>query len=369
MPPRTSRAGRAWPAWERWACAGPGRARPAVLVPGRPDVRRNVRDHTQVRAERERARRGDAPGRHPCLDGRRLGGPSAAGYQAFVHFVGPDGGILFTDDQFRFRRPPPGSRVGPIATRGRCSFLLASSRGPWKSAWACSRPARPARAWPCAGSTVASRSTWWGRCACGARMRGTGSSTGRDGSGRRHRPAIRSPSGVGWARSGGVVPQSEAGRTGDAQGQTNAQALPAGASLRVSIGSSGATIPITSSELAEWRVLFPAAALGTGRWADIRLVASHTFVPRKLGQGDDRELGFSCMLSTPVGGGVSPLLREGALTAASSPTVPVSEAHPRATGRSRRTAIRGRARLCSRTTPGPRGRIRKRPGATRGPPA
>ena len=49
------------------------------------------------------------------------------GYQAFVHFVGADGDILFTDDHVPFARRL-GAGCGPIATRGRCSFLPASSR-------------------------------------------------------------------------------------------------------------------------------------------------------------------------------------------------------------------------------------------------
>src|SRR4029453_5419199 len=78
------------------------------------------------------------------------------------------------------------------------------------------------------------------------------------------------------------------------KGETNVNALPAGARLQVAIGGAGGGIPGASGGPHEWRILFPAPAAGAGRWAELRLTMSHTFVPKALGNSDDeRALGFN----------------------------------------------------------------------------
>ena len=256
------------------------------------------------------------------------------GYQVFVHFVGADGGILFTDDHVPV--PPPAAWEPGRTYRHTRAVLVPPGvfAGPLEVRVGLFAPGA-------AGSRLALRGIDRG---LQEYMVGTLRVRGPDA---RHRIIHRegwygpeAPPGDPFAERrwmGREAVASFRNRKRDVlvmlKGQTNAQALPAGASLRVSIGSSGATIPITSSELAEWRVLFPAAALGTGRWADIRLVASHTFVPRKLGQGDDRELGFyvHALYAGPADE-LSPLLREGALTAVAVPDGPGQRGAPAGSG-------------------------------------
>lgn len=251
------------------------------------------------------------------------------GYRAFVHFVGPDGGIVFDDDHdpapppasweagrtYRYTRGvivPPAALAGPLEVRvglfaeanGRLA-LRGADRGLQEYAVGTLRVlARDAR-W-----RVVHGDGWYG---------------------------AEAPPGDPFAEQrwiGRTAVASFRNRKRDVLvmvvGQTSAKAMPAEATLRVTIGGVGVEVPIASGKVEQWRVLFPAAGLGAGRWAELRLDASHTFVPRTAGLGDDpRELGFLVRgLHVGPADELSPLLREGALRAA--PMAPKADPAQRA---------------------------------------
>ena len=122
-----------------------------------------------------------------------------AGYQAFVHFVGPDGGLLFTDDHVPV--PPPASWEPGRTYRHTRAVLVPPGvfAGPVEVRVGLFAPGAAGSRLALRGIDRGLQEYMVGTLRVRGPERGTGSSTGRDGTGRRHRPAIRSPSGVGWA--------------------------------------------------------------------------------------------------------------------------------------------------------------------------
>lgn len=78
------------------------------------------------------------------------------------------------------------------------------------------------------------------------------------------------------------------------EADTNFKAFQKPPVLTLSVnGKVGVTIPIKDSEIFMKKVLFKAADLGTGDWADLRFTLNQGFVPMTLGiNNDDRELGL-----------------------------------------------------------------------------
>jgi len=75
--------------------------------------------------------------------------------------------------------------------------------------------------------------------------------------------------------------------------ETNYKAFARPPVLTLAIGPVAATVPIASSAPFTAAVRFPAAALGKGRWTELKLAMSGSFVPSALGlNADPRELGL-----------------------------------------------------------------------------
>jgi hypothetical protein len=75
--------------------------------------------------------------------------------------------------------------------------------------------------------------------------------------------------------------------------ETNYEAFARPPVLTLAIGPVTAAVPIASSAPFTAAVRFPAAALGKGRWTELKLAMSGSFVPSALGMNaDQRELGL-----------------------------------------------------------------------------
>ena len=75
--------------------------------------------------------------------------------------------------------------------------------------------------------------------------------------------------------------------------ETNYPAFARPPVLTLAIGPVAAAVPIASSAPFTAAVRFPAAALGKGRWTEVKLAMSGSFVPSALGMNaDQRELGL-----------------------------------------------------------------------------
>jgi hypothetical protein len=242
--------------------------------------------------------------------------PLAPELRAFVHFVGPDGGIVFTDDHAP--DPPVGSwKPGQSYTYRRAVLVPVRS-------FVGALEVRVGLFHPSGGGRIALKGT------------DRGLQEYAVGSLRVQAPDVRwrVEYGEGWyeAEAPAADPFAEQRWMGRAaiasfrnrkrdvlvmlKGATNMKGVPADASMRVSIGDTAATITVNRPGREEWRFLFPAAALGDGRWADLKLEMSHTFVPRDVeGGADARELGFLVHgLYVGPADEVSPLLRAGIVT-------------------------------------------------------
>jgi hypothetical protein len=74
--------------------------------------------------------------------------------------------------------------------------------------------------------------------------------------------------------------------------ETNLQAFARPPRAELAIGGASATWTITEQMFLK-KVRFPAAALGQGRWAELKLALDQSFVPKRQGiNEDDRELGL-----------------------------------------------------------------------------
>lgn len=77
------------------------------------------------------------------------------------------------------------------------------------------------------------------------------------------------------------------------EADTNYKAFPQPPAVTVSVGSTGLTIPIESSEVFLKKIRFKADDLGAGEWVDLKLAMNQSFVPKAIGLNqDDRELGL-----------------------------------------------------------------------------
>jgi hypothetical protein len=78
------------------------------------------------------------------------------------------------------------------------------------------------------------------------------------------------------------------------EADTNYKAFDAPPVLTVSVGNTGATLPIENSEVFLRKVRLKAADLGSSDWVDLRLSLNQSFVPKARGINthDDRELGI-----------------------------------------------------------------------------
>jgi len=224
-----------------------------------------------------------------------MGGDATApaeGYEAFVHFVHPDGAIAFTDDHVP-DPPPPSWRPGQ--TYGYTHTLFA-----------------PAGAFP--GKLQV-------RVGLFHPQRGRLGLTGTDaglqeyvagevevapGDDRR-----RLRYGAGWyppdAPPGDpfgdrrwIRPEAwlafrnrEEDVIAVVRAETNYKAFARPPVLTLAVGPAAASVPIASSAPFETAVRFPAAALGKERWAELKLAMNGSFVPSLLGMNaDQRELGL-----------------------------------------------------------------------------